>query len=74
MLIRFKSYNGIISIYNTENVIRMGVYDGRIRIVGDSSDGERNAKFSSQERAIEALDKIYTAYADGLRAITIEVD
>lgn len=73
MLIRFKFYNGVISIHNTENVIRMGVYDERIRIV-EGSDDERNAKFSSQERAIEALDKIYVAYANGLKAITIEVD
>lgn len=73
MLIRFKfKYNGFVRILNTENIFHMCEVSSEIGF--DSMVKDAVVKFSSQEQAIEALDKIYTAYANGARAITIEVD
>lgn len=80
MLIRFKYGDGTMDIYNTEHMREClnskHLHGESITIIAehDSIYGERIIEFSSWERAIEALDKIYTAYADGARAITIELD
>ena len=70
MLIRFKFGNGFVRILNTENISQMCEVSSEIEF----NPMLMVVKFSSQKQAIEALDKIYTAYADGARAVTIEVD
>lgn len=72
MLIRFKFDDGFVRILNTENIFNMCVVGNEIGFY--SMFKETGVNFSSQEQAIKALDKIYDAYADGARAITIEVD
>lgn len=72
MLIRFKFDDGYVRIFNTENVFHMCVVGSEIGF--DSMAKVAGVNCSSQEQAVKALDKIYTAYADGARAITIEVD
>lgn len=72
MLIRFKYSDGYVRIFNTENIFHMCVVGSEIGV--DSALKVAGVNCSSQEQALKALDKIYTAYADGLRAITIEMD
>ena len=78
MLIRFKFGNDYVRIYNLENIreLRQSYREfNNYDIVITGNDNEQHyCGCSSREQAIKALDKIYTAYADGLRAITIEVD
>ena len=80
MLIRFKKDNKCV-IYNTENIRELKVdcdeVAGKeiVTIILTGDDGEHDyCHFSSLEQAREALDKIYNAYAAGLKAITVEVD
>lgn len=72
MLIRFKFDDGYVRIFNTENIFHMCVNSNEIGF--DSMLKVAGVNLSSQEQALKALDKIYDAYANGLRAITIEVD
>lgn len=72
MLIRFKFSNGHVRIFNTENIFHMCVIDNKIGF--DSMLKIADVEFSSQEQALKALDKIYTLYANGVRAVTIEMD
>lgn len=78
MLIRFKNRDGYVRIYNTENIREMRpCYDGfnkPIVIITGNDNEQHYWHCRSRERAIEALDKIYDAYADGARAVTIETD
>lgn len=80
MMIRFKKGNNC-AIYNTENIRELKVDCDEIAgkeivtIVLTGDDGEHDyCRFSSLEQARKALDKIYNAYAAGLKAMTIEVD
>ena len=72
MLIRFKYSDGYVRIFNTENIFHMCVLSNEIGF--DSMLKVAGVNCSSQEQALKALDKIYDAYADGLRVVTIEVD
>lgn len=86
MLIRFKNDKNDVCIFNTETIRELYIKELQVEyseteskrvfaIVIAGNDNERHyCNCLSQEQAIKALDKIYTAYADGARAITIEVD
>jgi len=71
MLIRFKYSDGYVRIFNAENVFHMCVVGSEIGF--DSMAKVAQVNCSSQEQALKALDKIFTAYADGLRVVTIEM-
>jgi len=81
MLIRFKNNKNDVDIYNTENIRELRTDREIIGkreiffitiIVNDKERCYRH--FSTREQVVEALDKIYDAYAVGARAVTIETD
>lgn len=80
MLIRFRNDKNVC-IYNTENIKELRadreiIADREIFFITIVMNDKEQCycHFSTQEQVIEALDKIYTLYANGILAVTIETD
>lgn len=86
MLIRFKNDKNDVCIFNTETIRELYIKELQVEyseteskrvfaiVIAGNNNERQYCYFSTREQAIEALDKIYSLYANGIRAVTIEGD